>query len=403
MPAKNRITRLDAFTKTVEDARIRTTSGGIVTLASLLLILILTYTEYADYTRIVIRPELIVDKGRGEKMEIHMNVSFPRVPCELLTLDVMDVSGEVQSGVMHGVNKVRLRPENEGGGVIETSALEIGGDEGGVHLDPNYCGECYGAPAPSTAKKPGCCNTCAEVRDAYAGVSWSFGRGEGVEQCEREHYSQHLDEQRREGCRIEGGIRVNKVIGNFHFAPGKSFSNGNMHVHDLDNYYNSNGVEHSFTHKIHHLRFGPELPDSVIKKVGKRGMAWSNHHLNPLDDTEQTTGEKSFNFMYFVKVVSTAYLPLGWEKTGSILDLPHELIELGGYGRGDDGGSIETHQYSVTSHKRSLTGGDAEQEGHKERLHARGGIPGVFFSYVRLPSFPHAASTLDDGKTLTIA
>jgi hypothetical protein len=27
-------------------------------------------------------------------------------------------------------------------------------------------------------------------------------------------------------------------------------------------------------------------------------------------------------------------------------------------------------------------GGTDEKEGHKERLHARGGIPGVFFSYV---------------------
>ena len=308
-----------------------------------------------------------------------MNITFPRIPCELLTLDVMDVSGEVQSGVIHGVDKVRLRAENEGGGEIEKSALELH-EEAAQHLDPNYCGECYGAPPPSTGIKPGCCNTCAEVRDAYASVSWSFGRGENVEQCEREHYSQHLDEQRREGCRVEGGIRVNKVVGNFHFAPGKSFSNGNMHVHDLDNYFNSQGVDHTFSHKIHHLRFGPELPESVVKRVGKRGMAWSNHHLNPLDDTAQSTDEKPFNFMYFVKVVSTAYLPLGWQ--GSILDIPHELIELGGYGIGDDKGSIETHQYSVTSHKRNLGGGDAQDQGHKERLHARGGIPGVFFSYV---------------------
>ena len=387
MPAKSRFTRLDAFTKTVEDARIRTTSGGIVTLTSLLLILWLTWGEWAQYRRVIIRPELIVDKGRGEKMEIHMNISFPRVPCELLTLDVMDVSGEVQTGVMHGVNKVRLRTESEGGGVIETSALELNKKEDEApHLDPEYCGECYGAPAPPHAKG-GCCNTCADVRDAYASVSWSFGRGDNVEQCEREHYGEHLDEQRREGCRIEGGIRVNKVVGNFHFAPGKSFSNGNMHVHDLENWWHSQGVEHTFSHTVHHLRFGPELPDEVIKRVGKKGITWSNHHLNPLDDTAQHTEQKSYNYMYFVKVVSTAYLPLGWERTGSILDIPHELIELGGYGK-SDGGSIETHQYSVTSHKRSLEGGDADEQGHKERLHARGGIPGVFFSYVSSSLLP---------------
>lgn len=125
MPPKSRFTRLDAFTKTVEDARVRTTSGGIVTVASLLLIFYLVWGEWADYRRIVVHPELIVDKGRGEKMEIHMNISFPRIPCELLTLDVMDVSGEIQTGVMHGVNKVRLGPVSEGSHAIESNALQL--------------------------------------------------------------------------------------------------------------------------------------------------------------------------------------------------------------------------------------------------------------------------------------
>ena len=54
-----------------------------------------------------------------------MNISFPRMPCELLTLDVMDVSGEIQTGVMHGVTKVRLSPQSEGGHVISSTALEL--------------------------------------------------------------------------------------------------------------------------------------------------------------------------------------------------------------------------------------------------------------------------------------
>ncbi|KAF2482579.1 endoplasmic reticulum vesicle transporter-domain-containing protein [Neohortaea acidophila] len=388
MPAKSRFHRLDAFTKTVEDARVRTTSGGTLTLLSLLLILYLTWSEWAQYRRVLIQTEIVVDKGRDEKMEIHMNISFPRVPCELLTLDVMDVSGEVQTGVMHGVSKVRLRPHQEGGGEVpgasaqqlmlneEREALE--------HLDPNYCGECYGAPAPENGLKKGCCQTCQEVRDAYASISWSFGRGNGVEQCEREHYGEHLDEQRAEGCRIEGSIRVNKVVGNFHFAPGKSFSNGNLHVHDLDNYFtdarDSPGIVHTFTHQIHTLRFGPELPVNLAERVGTNGVQWTQNHMNPLDATEQKTDEKAFNYMYFVKVVSTTWLPLGWKPTWTVLDIPHELVKLGGYGVGDKG-SIDTNQYSVTAHHRAIGGGSADDQGHKERLHARGGIPGVFFSY----------------------
>src|ERR1700710_1312140 len=100
MPAKSRFTRLDAFTKTVDEARVRTTSGGVVTIASLLIVLWLAWGEWADYRRIVVHPELIVDKGRGmaeplklrvytlltrispgEKMEIHLNITFPKIPC----------------------------------------------------------------------------------------------------------------------------------------------------------------------------------------------------------------------------------------------------------------------------------------------------------------------------------
>lgn len=254
------------------------------------------------------------------------------------------------------------------------------------HLAPDYCGECYGAEAPSNAKKPGCCNTCTEVRDAYAAKSWSFGLGDNVEQCQREHYAEHVIEQRKEGCRIEGGIRVNKVIGNFHFAPGKSFSHENVHLHDLAVFRDS-PEHHSFSHSIHHMRFGPELPEGLAKRYGgKAALAWTNHHASPLDGTEQLVNEKTWSFMYFIKVVPTAYLPLGWETQGyhpfkGLEDNHHEDTALGKYGMSELG-SVETHQYSVTSHKRSLFGGDEEKEGHKERIHSSGGIPGIFFSYV---------------------
>jgi hypothetical protein len=66
MPAKSRFTRLDAFTKTVDEARVRTTSGGIVTIASLLIVLYLAFGEWRDYRLVVVHPELIVDKGRGK-------------------------------------------------------------------------------------------------------------------------------------------------------------------------------------------------------------------------------------------------------------------------------------------------------------------------------------------------
>lgn len=303
-------------------------------------------------------------------MEIHLNITFPKMPCQLLTLDVMDVSGEQQHGVAHGINKVRLQPQQQGGGIIDIKALALH-EEPADHLDPNYCGECYGAPPPPNAKKPGCCNSCSEVREAYAEKSWAFGRGEGIEQCEREHYAERLDEQRDEGCRIEGGLQVNKVVGNFHLAPGRSHSNGFMHVHDLEYYWDTrNGKRHDFTHTIHQLRFGPQIPETIQARLGSKAMPWTNHHINPLDGVKQEVDDPNINFMYFLKIVPTSYLPLGWEKQArQIVDMME--------------GSLETHQYSVTSHKRSLSGGNDAAEGHAERQHSKGGIPGVFFSYVR--------------------
>lgn len=61
----------------------------------------------------------------GEKMEIHLNITFPRIPCELLTLDVMDVSGEQQTGVMHGVQKTRLESADKGGRIIDVKSLDL--------------------------------------------------------------------------------------------------------------------------------------------------------------------------------------------------------------------------------------------------------------------------------------
>lgn len=273
-------------------------------------------------------------------MPINLNITFPDIPCNLLTLDVMDVSGEQQTGITHGVHLTRLtaHPESR---PLSTEQLDLHGDVAS-HLDPSYCGECYGAK-PAGEKQ--CCNTCEEVREAYAAKEWAFGDGSGVEQCEREHYSEHIRAMRDEGCNVAGHLSVNKVVGNFHFAPGKSFSTPQMHVHDLQQFFAS-PKEHTFSHVIHALSFGPELP------VG-------NVDPNPLDKTSHFTTERSFNYMYFIKVVSTSFLPLG--------------VQPG------QPGAIETHQYSVTSHKRSLSGGSDKE--HPDTLHARGGIPGVFFSY----------------------
>lgn len=48
-------------------------------------------------------------------------------------------------------------------------------------------------------------------------------------QCHREGFIEKVKEEAGEGCNVYGQLEVNKVAGNFHFAPGKSFRQSAMH------------------------------------------------------------------------------------------------------------------------------------------------------------------------------
>lgn len=54
-----------------------------------------------------------------------------------------------------------------------------------------------------------------------------------VFQCKREGFIQRVKDEDGEGCNIHGSLEVNKVAGNFHFAPGKSFHQTNIFLSDL--------------------------------------------------------------------------------------------------------------------------------------------------------------------------
>lgn len=73
-------------------------------------------------------------------------------------------------------------------------------------------------------------------------------------QCKDEGWADKLRDQANEGCNISGRIRVNKVIGNIHLSPGRSFQTG-RNVYELVPYLRDDGSRHDFSHSIHHLAF----------------------------------------------------------------------------------------------------------------------------------------------------
>jgi len=324
-----RLKKFDAYPKTLEDFRVKTFTGAAVSIVAGVLMLSLFASELNFYLTKDVQPELFVDTSRNEKMRINLDVTFPKMPCSLISIDVMDVSGEQQLDVEHNLYKRRLSKDGE---VVEEEKQEELGHPGdaGVEVstaDPDLCESCYGAE--SGERK--CCNTCAEVQSAYQAKGWAFTDGEGIAQCEREGWTNKIKEQEEEGCNMYGFLEVNKVSGNFHFAPGKSFQQQNVHIHDLQGFGRR---VFNMTHTIKALSFGHEYP----------GME------NPLDEhVEIALDEGSAMYQYFTKIVPTTYRKIS-------------------------GQEIKTNQYSVTTHKRVMDPARGEV-----------GLPGVFFMFELSP------------------
>ncbi|KAI7843637.1 hypothetical protein COHA_002876 [Chlorella ohadii] len=337
-PFASLLRKCDAFPKQ-EAAEFfnRTSAGGAITLVASLFMALLFFSELRLFTRVNTVNELSVDTSRGEMLAIHFDVTFPRMPCAWLSVDAMDISGEVQLEVDHDVYKRRLAsdgtPLDEGiKGKVGPSDQPVATQNGRAlaedkQKDPNYCGSCYGAQS----REGQCCNTCAEVREAYRSKGWALLDVEKIEQCHHEGYKEEIDAQAGEGCHMWGDLHINKVAGNFHFAPGRSYQQGSMHIHDLSPFA---GKAFDFSHTIHKLAFGREYP----------GMR------NPLDGVEVQQQLKSADnaalYQYFLKVVPTSYSNLRNE-------------------------TILTNQFSVTEHFRETASPSA----------GGGQLPGVFLFY----------------------
>lgn len=355
MSKRTGLLRLDAFAKTVEDAKVRTSSGGAITIVCLVTLLSLIWSEWNTYNEVVHRPELVVDRDRQLKLDLNLDITFPKLPCDMLSLDIMDVSGEYQLGIQnYGFTKTRIVDGKE---LDAGEELKIGEDETGVvvAVGEDYCGPCYGSRDQTHNGEEGvekvCCNDCESVRTAYASQGWAFYDGKDVEQCEREGYVSKINSRMREGCRVRGTAKLNRINGNVHFAPGaSSTSDKRGHLHDLSLFLKHDHFR--LQHTINHFSFGPD----VAHPKSEDSLDHLSNH--PLDGLKSIEAGRDHLFSYYLKVVPTRYEYL-------------------------NGTKIETNQFSSTYHDRPLVGG--RDQDHPNTFHARGGIPGVFFHFEMSP------------------
>ncbi|KAJ3437861.1 endoplasmic reticulum-golgi intermediate compartment protein [Anaeramoeba flamelloides] len=344
--------KFDAYPKTEEELNIKTISGATVTLVSSLIIFILFVNELHLYLTPHLKQNLVVDFSQGGKVDIDLDLDFPRLKCSELHIDALDISGSQQLGIRHDLyldnldingevvelkgskNKVELGSSDDKDNEDEAAKAK----ENKSKLPEGYCGECYGAPS---ANPSGCCNTCQDVKEAYDATNWNFANSIGkFEQCIREgittirqlrqqtNENPTVEDPRNVGCKVNGQLSVNKVKGNFHIAPGKSSQRGRSHLHHLSTSIDKSKL--NLTHVINKVSFGQDFP-GVINPL-------TNHyHL------QSHLGPKMFQ--YFVKLVPTIYF------------------------QKDTKTSIKTNQYSVYEYSRDL---------HQT---SSSGLPGIFFIY----------------------
>ena len=365
---KDFLRKFDVFPKFVDvDFYSRSFGGGIITVVTYIVAVSLLLAETKLYLKTHVKHDLYVDNGRGETMRINVDVFFPNLSCGSLGLDVMDVSGETHLDVVdHEMRKIRydrygvkladaLNDEQGKEEVVNEKAFDSNETETASSLRKNktkktakeliprymedgktkYCGSCYGADVSGAnrGREQRCCQTCEEVREAYIEVGWAFTGASSMEQCKREGFSEVLGNVHEEGCEFKGFLDVNKVQGNFHIAPGKSFQQGEQHVHDLSPFPDG---KFNFSHEVRHLSFGEGYPGKV----------------DPLDGTKRTLKlpAETGVYQYFFRIVPTTYTYLNPFKK-----------------------DISTNQYSVVDHFKpvdaaSIQGGSSD-------------LPGVFFFY----------------------
>eukprot|EP01064_Diplonema_japonicum_P008975 TRINITY_DN1644_c3_g1_i1.p1 TRINITY_DN1644_c3_g1~~TRINITY_DN1644_c3_g1_i1.p1 ORF type:complete len:268 (+),score=45.10 TRINITY_DN1644_c3_g1_i1:54-806(+) len=225
----NAFKTLDAYPKTLDDFKDKWVPGACISMTSMLVITVIIIGEISMYSTVTQKHNLYVDDEVTGTIDVHLDITFPKVPCVVLNIDAVDSFGDTMLDVKRkSLKKIRL---NQDGSVHkEEDDKHVADDEHLKKLKADgYCGSCYGAES-----KPGdCCNTCDSVKLAYEKKGWSFSLFDSIEQCAGERLAKQLAVTSHEGCNLKGNLRVNKVQGALHLSPGRSFLNHGLRLGEI--------------------------------------------------------------------------------------------------------------------------------------------------------------------------
>ncbi|CAN0550308.1 unnamed protein product, partial [Ectocarpus sp. 12 AP-2014] len=106
------IKQLDVYARVDEDLQVRTEAGAAVTIIFWVLMVVLCVGEVQAYRKVQAPTErVVVDSTMGQKLRINIDMTFHSIPCLDVHVDAMDVAGDNQIDIDHGMWKQRLDPD----------------------------------------------------------------------------------------------------------------------------------------------------------------------------------------------------------------------------------------------------------------------------------------------------
>jgi len=220
------------YSRKYNEAQRRTTTGALLTIVMVIIVLSLVYAEVAFYNSVEVVTSVEVDQAVHGTLPLYLNVTFPNAHCDDFDIEVVDVGGK-KRGMGERVTKRQLSGEKE----VEEKP----------EVPAPVCGSCYGAEDEKTP----CCRTCEDVLAVYLRRGWLISHLDSYEQCARSRNYKGV-----KGCNVQGVIELNRINGQLHILGGRGVDVAGRHVYDQTQVR----AEESFdpTHVIHTLGFGEE-------------------------------------------------------------------------------------------------------------------------------------------------
>lgn len=188
MGVKQVLKALDAFPRADDHLLQKTKSGAFVSIVGLVIMATLFLHELSYYLSTNTVHQMAVDLRRGETLPIHINMTFPSLPCDVLSVDAIDMSGKHEVDLDTNIWKLRL---NSDGHITGTEYLSDLVEKEHKHDDHKDHHEDSDNKTHLQGFDQDAENMIKKVKQALANG---------------------------EGCRVYGVLDVQRVAGNFHIS-----------------------------------------------------------------------------------------------------------------------------------------------------------------------------------------